>query len=144
MNNICAATKNKNIINITPTPLILEQIDNNMVQHYTPLELFAIQSRSTDMTERLRAHYQFGRHLHHQTRAQLIRLRRDIAPFSIRCSQHVYLLFKHCGKHRIGKNPTIRPSALGRLTKKQVETLAIQELLDGARIEEGDDLLPFL
>ena len=96
------------------------------------------------MAERLRAHYRFGQHLHSMTRTQLIRLRREVSPFAIKSSQHTYLLFKRCGKHRIGINPIIRPSTLGRMTKTQLENLAIHELLDGARIEEGDDLLPFL
>src|SRR5947209_4905805 len=114
-----------------------------MVRHYSPLELYTINSLSADMAERLRAHYQFGRHLHCLTRTQLIRLRQEVSPFAIKCSQNTYLLFKRCGKHRIGKNSTIRPSVLGRMTKNQLENLAIHELLDGARIEEGDDLLPF-
>jgi len=99
-----------------------------------PLEQFNEKSRSPDMAERLEAHYYFGKHLVRQSRQQIRRLRSDLSAFTIKSSMRTYWFFKHVGKHRIGVNPFITPSRLGKSSKQQLEDLEFNEILAGAQI----------
>jgi hypothetical protein len=118
----------------------LQQTQQPIKQHYQDLQ-------STDDKKRLTAYYELGRELESEgpPLARNTPRWRKFSVFTTKAARRTFKFFSQCGRERLGVNPGINATLLGRCSSARFEELLYAErcagLFAGAQIEGGNDLL---